>query len=128
MAFVRCRKLPTAALMRSVLESGQALEGVLPSDLVPSHAVYFGVGGCAEYAIDAWLYTSAQEYHQPWWAQDGQLQGLAEYPTLDGNYDAIAARSLPIGWKRHVPMARDDSAANGEESLGNTDEDQLGVL
>ena len=117
--------------MRSVLESGEALEGVLPSDLVPSHAVYFGVGGCAEYAIDALLYTSAQEYSQAWWAQDDQLQAQPEYPALDGNYAAVAARALPIGWKRHVPVAwTDDSFPNGgQASLGNADaDDQLGVL
>lgn len=115
--------------MRSVLESGEALEGMLPSDFVPSHAVYFGVGGCAEYAIDAWLYTSAQEYNQPWWAQDGQLRGMAEYESLDGNYDVIASQALPTGWKRHVPAGQHASVAESDEDeLGHDDQDQTGVL
>jgi hypothetical protein len=97
-----CRKLPTAARIRTVLDTGAALEGVLPSDYVPSHSVFFGAGGCAEYAIDAWLYTSAREYGREWWNQDEVLQGLPEYEALDGNFGAVAAAALPLGWKRHT--------------------------
>jgi hypothetical protein len=110
--------------MRSVLDSGEALQGVLPSDFVPSHAVYFGAGGRAEYAIDAWLYTSAQEYHQPWWAQDDQLQAMATYEPLDGNYDAVASQALPIGWKRHDPSARrasEEATQNGHTEHSESD-------
>lgn len=114
--------------MRSVLESGEALDGALPSDFVPSHAVYFGVGGCAEYAIDAWLYTSAQEYGQPWWAQDAELQEMPASATLDGNYDAIASRALPIGYTRHTPAAQHVSMACDEKLLENGDEDKIGVV
>lgn len=91
--------------MRNVLDTGAALEGVLPSDFVPSHSVFFGAGGCAEYAIDAWLYTSAREYSREWWNQDEVLQALPQYESLDGNFTAVAVAALPRGWERYTVRA-----------------------
>ena len=110
-----CRRtLPTAARMRSCLDSGAALQGKLPEDCVPSHSVFFGAGGCAEYAIDAWLRTSEAEYDKAWWADDSVLQAIAANKRLDKNYAGLAAHTLPLDFQRYKTESKIDESQVGQ--------------
>ncbi len=100
--------------MRSCLDSGAALQGKLPEDCVPSHSVFFGAGGCAEYAIDAWLRTSEAEYDKAWWADDSVLQAIAANKRLDKNYAGLAAHTLPLDFQRYKTESKIDESQVGQ--------------
>ena len=84
------RVMPTPAAIRSALDTGEVLQGVLPDDLTPCHAVFYGAGGKAEFALDACLRVSQAEYGEPWWEDDAMLSALPEEPKRDGDYARAA--------------------------------------